>query len=335
MTPPDAPHDPGTLAGGLVQPRLFRKRRKEFIGVTETSIALFRLGEQCNYRCPMCSNSGRPEAFFIKTPELLRRVEHLAEAGFRRVVLTGGEPTIHPGMWEVVAALRERGMEWDCNTHGGSFADADLARRAAKAGLKRAIVSVHSHRPDVSAAIFGVSESKHEQTVQGIANLAATKVRVLLNAVVTRLNADHLAEYVRWVVDQFGTKVRMKIAFPSTSGKGGEWPEIHIRYEEIKDEIARVREAAVELGASVDFESFPNCVLGARDAWNVSRSGFGETHYLEDIEGMELYSIRHIEAVLSLYPETCQTCAALEQCPGVAVGYAKRWGTSELVPFSE
>ena len=43
----------------------------------------------------------------------------------------------------------------------------------------------------------------------------------------------------------------------------------------------------------------------------------------------------HIEAVLSLYPETCQTCAALEQCPGVAVGYAKRWGTSELVPFSE
>jgi hypothetical protein len=44
--------------------------------------------------------------------------------------------------------------------------------------------------------------------------------------------------------------------------------------------------------------------------------------------------MRHIEAELSAYGEMCRHCAALRRCPGVALGYAKRFGVDELTPFA-
>ena len=106
-----------------------RKLRPSERAVNDRSISLFRLAEACNNDCPMCSNSGRPEAWFTAEEALLARVDFLARQGFRRVVLTGGEPTIHPAFWEVVEALRTRSMRWDINTHGRSFAAAGVAQR--------------------------------------------------------------------------------------------------------------------------------------------------------------------------------------------------------------
>jgi MoaA/NifB/PqqE/SkfB family radical SAM enzyme len=310
-----------------------RKLRPTERAVDARSISLFRLAEACNNDCPMCSNSGRPEAWFTKTEGLIARVGFLHAQGFRRVVLTGGEPTIHPGFWEVVAALRDQGMTWDVNTHGRSFADAAFAARAREEGLERAIVSLHSHEVATSCLIFGVKEAAHHETVHGIEHLLAEGIWLMLNCVVTTHNAPHLEAYLRWCVARFGTDYVMKLAFPSTTGKGGEWAGLGLRYSEVIDEVRAMREAASELGLRLVFESFPSCVLDDPHNRNVSRSGFGETHYLDDVSGDRVYPIDHIEAALSAYPESCQRCRAVTTCPGVSEGYLMRFGAAEFVPL--
>ena len=159
---------------------LLRKIQPAEQPIDGRSLALFRLAEACNNDCPMCSNSGRPQAFFIKTEELLLRVERLAALGFRRVVLTGGEPTIHPGFWDVVAALGERGVSWDVNTHGRSFADPEFMARAVEQGLERAIVSFHTHRVEPSTIISGMSEQGHVETVAGVEALIRSSAWVMV-----------------------------------------------------------------------------------------------------------------------------------------------------------
>lgn len=310
-----------------------RKLRPSERAVNDRSISLFRLAEACNNDCPMCSNSGRPEAWFTKTEGLIARVGFLYAQGFRRVVLTGGEPTIHPGFWEVVAALRDQGMTWDVNTHGRSFADAAFAARAREEGLERAIVSLHSHDIPTSCLIFGVKEAAHHETVQGIEHLLSEGIWLMLNCVVTTYNAPHLEAYLRWCVARFGTDYVMKLAFPSTTGKGGEWDGLGLRYSEVIDEVRAMREAARELGVRLVFESFPSCILDDPQNRNISRSGFGETHYLDDVTGDRVYPIDHIEAALSAYPESCQRCRAVKTCPGVAEGYLMRFGAEEFVPL--
>lgn len=314
--------------------RLFKKKVPDDEPITPESAALFRFGEQCNNDCPMCSNTGDAALFFHPTEILLRRAELLQRHGFRRAVVTGGEPTIHPGFWTVVEHLFGAGFTWDVNTHGRSFAKDGFARRAADTGLKRAIVSLHSHVPATSAAIFGTREQAHHETVAGIDRLVEAGVGMMLNCVLTRSNLDELEEYLRAQHARYGTRAACKFVFPSTLGKGGSWAGIAtLRYSDVQTTVRRLRATARELGVTVLFESFPNCILGDPAAANLGRSAFGETHYLDDATGDRIYAMRHIEAELSAFGEVCRQCSALRCCPGIARQYAKRHGTGELVPF--
>lgn len=314
-------------------PRLFKKKIPDYEPITPESAVLFRFGEQCNNDCPMCSNTGEAALFFHPTETLLQRAEFLRRTGFRRAVVTGGEPTIHPGFWPVVERLAADGFTWDVNTHGRSFAKDGFARRAVDVGLKRAIVSLHSHVPATSATIFGTREHAHHETVAGIDRLVATGVEVMLNCVLTRLNLDELDEYLRTGRERYGDRAVFKFVFPSTLGKGGRWEGIELRYADVRWIVRRLRATALAIGAEVLFESFPNCILGDPGATNLGRSGFGETHYLDDASGDRIYAMRHIEAELSAFAEVCRQCSSLRCCPGISRQYAKRHGTDELVPF--
>ncbi len=313
--------------------RLFKKKVPEAEPVTAQSAALFRFGEQCNNDCPMCSNTGEASLFFHSTEILLQRAEVLRRYGFKRAVVTGGEPTIHPGFWTVVERLAADGFTWDINTHGRTFAREGFARRAADQGLKRAIVSLHSHVPATSAAIFGTREHAHHETVAGVDRLVEAGVGVTLNCVLTRLSLGELDDYLRTEFARYGTRASFKFVFPTTLGKGGAWTGIALRYADVDATVQRLRATARELGANVVFESFPNCILGDPGATNLGRSAFGETHYLDDASGDRIYSMRHIEAELSAFAEVCRQCTALRSCPGISRLYVKRHGTGELVPF--
>ena len=314
--------------------RLFKKKIPEQAPVTAESTALFRFGEQCNYRCPMCSNTGDAALFFRATDELLRRAAFLQSLGFRRVVVTGGEATIHPGFWTVVEQVAAYGMTWDINTHGGSFAKPSFAQRAVDNGLQRAIVSLHSLHAPTSAAIFGTKEDAHDATVAGIDRLLEAGVDVTLNCVLSRLNLAELEDYLQAAVRRFGRKVAFKFVFPSTIGKGGQWSGIAtLRYNEVRETVQRLRALAAKERLRIFFESFPNCILQDPCAENYGRSTFGETHYLDDATGDRVYAMRHIEAELSAFGEACRECTVVRRCPGVALAYAKRYGVAELAPF--
>lgn len=316
-------------------PRLFKRQVAEQAPVTPRSVALFRFGEECNNHCPMCSNTGRAALRSRATGELLRRADFLHGLGFRRAMVTGGEPTIHPGFWTIVERLAAHGMVWDANTHGRSFAAPGFATRAAATGLRRAIVSLHSFDPPTSAAIFGIAEPGHFETVAGVEHLLDAGVGVMLNCVLTRLNLDQLEDYLGEGCARWGRRVAFKFVFPSTGGKGGRWAAIAtLRYDEVRAPLARLQRRAAELQARLFFESLPRCVLGDPTARNMGRSAFGESHYLDDAGGDRVYAMRHIEAELSAFGEACHACAALRHCAGLAYAYASRHGVGELTPFS-
>ena len=313
--------------------RLMRRRAPERAPITGSSIALFRLGEICNHHCPMCSNSGRPEGHLIATDELLLRAKFLHAEGMRRVVVTGGEPTAHPGFWTVVEGLAAIGMAWDINTNGSRLGEPGMAARCAELGLLRAIVSLHSLSPSVSAEISGTTLKGHAAILQSITELVASGVAVMINCVLTRLSLGTLADFVRGCAGLWGPQVVVKLVFPSTAGKGGSWAGIDLRYRDVADDVRRAAATAAELGMELVYENFPQCTLGDSGARNVARSGFGETHYLEDLQGAELYSIDHIEAWFNAFPESCRLCARRKECPGVAETYLRAHGPSEFRPL--
>lgn len=342
--PPSAP--PADPAAALR--RAVRKDVPAEAPVTPDSIVLLRVGQRCSHECPMCTTMSGPRAPSHPLPELLRRIDGLLARGARCVALTGGEPPLHPEFWEIVAALRARGMGWVLHTNGRSFRQPGLAERAAEQGVLRALVSFHAHQAAAADAIAGARRRTLEQTTEGIRRLRAAGVPVMLNCVPTTLTLGTLEAHLAYCVAHFGAGApppdgrpgglpaagfAVKYAFPNLESRGREWAPVRLRYADVREELRRVLAQAEAQGVEVHFESVPLCVLGRPDVLSTGRTAYGETHYLDDPTGTTLHSVPWLEAEATLYRVDCQRCAAFDRCPGVSVRYAERFGLDELLPF--
>jgi radical SAM protein with 4Fe4S-binding SPASM domain len=106
--------------------------RKRFVpvqGVWEITLA-------CNMHCRHCgSHAGAPRPDELTTDEALRVLGELAAAGCKRLVLSGGEPTVRRDWPRLVEEGTRVGIQMKMISNGWSF-DAETARAARAAGLR-------------------------------------------------------------------------------------------------------------------------------------------------------------------------------------------------------
>lgn len=77
---------------------------------------LFLVNRGCNLRCAFCDLwAGRENVPLAKAERLFAEA---AEIGTRTVVLTGGEPLLHPDFYALVAAARAHGLSVNVTTNG-------------------------------------------------------------------------------------------------------------------------------------------------------------------------------------------------------------------------
>lgn len=314
---------------------LLRKVRPETVPVSAESLVLVRLGERCNQTCRMCTNTLRPEVQAFPTDELVRRVEHVASLGFRRIVLTGGEPTLRAGFLTLLEVAQRLGLSVDVHTHGRWFARPGRAAQVRALGLGRAVVSLHSHLPEVNAQVTGAPAAAHADVVRGVQELAEAGVDVIVNHVVSTLNVASLVDYAAFCADRFGPRVGVKVCFPSLESRGRGWEPTRLPLTAARGPVRRFLAECRARGLRFYLESFPGCVSGDPEIPDTSRLGFGETHYLDDRDGNSVYSIAWVDSLVKVYGPQCRTCTALDRCCGVGRRYAEIHGVGELEPLAD
>lgn len=147
------------------------------------------LTDRCNLRCVYCMPADgidfRPSEELLQDDELLTLVRVAAELGVRKIRLTGGEPTVRPGVVDLVRAIDAiPGIEDIALTTNGLLLDR-LAGPLAASGLNRVNVSLDTLDPAKFAAI-----TRGGQVGQVTAGIAAAEAAGLLpikiNAVIVR-----------------------------------------------------------------------------------------------------------------------------------------------------
>jgi MoaA/NifB/PqqE/SkfB family radical SAM enzyme len=126
-------------------------------------------------------------------------VDDLVARGYFGVVLTGGEPSLHPELPRIARYARERGLHVRMITNGWRLAEEDFARELAEAGLSIVHVSIYSVRPEIEQLLRGVP-STLDRAHAAIENAARHGIEVNINCVINKRNADHLDENVRELV---------------------------------------------------------------------------------------------------------------------------------------
>ncbi len=180
--------------------------------------------DRCNFRCVYCMD---PSARFAPSEALLSvadfvRIARIACAlGVRKIRLTGGEPTLHPRLTELIEAIaRECPAEIALITNG-SLATRSTLRRWRDAGLRRLTISIDSLRDDRFAAITR-SQCKVATVLDAIeAAIAEGLTPVKVNAVLVRGVNDDEAPDLAGLARRYGIEVRFIEYMPLDSGH--EW----------------------------------------------------------------------------------------------------------------
>src|SRR5687768_13416692 len=88
---------------------------------------------RCNLSCTYCNEFDKTSEP-VPTEEMLRRIDRLAHLGTAIITLSGGEPTLHPGLHEIIRRIRQRGAIATLITNGYLLTP-DYIKRLNQSGL--------------------------------------------------------------------------------------------------------------------------------------------------------------------------------------------------------
>lgn len=220
-----------------------------------------KIGFRCNNLCKFCVQGDKRNLLPAKDIEEIKK--DLKEA-FRKnkteVVLTGGEPTLHPNFLEIIKLTKSIGFKnIQIQTNGRMFAYPDFCIKTIEAGATEFSPAVHGPNAKIHDFLTSIPGS-FNQTTQGIKNLKNLRQGVITNTVITARNYRHLPEIAKLLVslnvDQF------QFAFIHISGRAAEnknW--IVPKKSQIMPYVKKGLDIGIKAGKKVMTEAIPYCFM--------------------------------------------------------------------------
>lgn len=159
------------------------------------NIGYIQVVRHCNHFCGFCSNPTTPYVHTFDTMKVL--VDDFVRRQYFGVILTGGEPTLHPELPRIAAYASAQGLHVRMITNGTRLADPEFARAVAEAGVKIVHVSVYSVRPEVEEVLRGTPDTL-EKAFAAVRHAHENGIEININCVINKLNADHLHENIEY-----------------------------------------------------------------------------------------------------------------------------------------
>jgi MoaA/NifB/PqqE/SkfB family radical SAM enzyme len=163
-----------------------------------------RLTFDCNDHCIFCLDSDAHNGEIRDRDDVKRQILEGRRAGATRLILSGGEPTIHPSYVDFVQLGRQAGYsKIQTVTNGRMFSYGDFLERCLRAGLSEITFSIHGPNAKVHDALVG-TKGAFEQEIRGLQSALAYRERspqalpvVNVDIVVNRGNVKVLPEMLR------------------------------------------------------------------------------------------------------------------------------------------
>lgn len=266
------------------------------------------LTESCNCRCIMC-----PQPYKKHDKRLVKHCEKILDLLKNKEVssicITGGEPTV---LGDVFIKILRRCVtehpeaEISILTNGKSFAKESFAKEAVRVASNKTIfcISLHADYDKLHDTIVGIQNS-HNETENGIYNLAQYGANIELRYVITKLNYKRMFAFAEYVYHYFPfcchyTFMGMELYADAVKNKESIYSSPH----EYKEELRQAVLSLYYKGLPVSVYNIPFC-LCHRDIHSFAR---------QSISGWK-----------NIFLPQCDICLLQKNCAGF-------FATSESLP---
>jgi len=281
---------------------------------------IIRINFHCNQACEFCFVSTH-----LPTAEDALVENAIRDGGARgsRIVLSGGEPTLHKRLVDFVRLAAEVSRHPVClQTNAIRLDDPKLVAALVTAGLSQAFVSLHGATAEISDLITSAPNT-FVRTVVGLDHLHEASVTIMLNFVICESNRHQIADTVRMIATRWpGATLNISFVAASTD-LVPRTEELMPRYSAAMPQLSEAIDESVRLGLRIHgFESMcgiPLCLLPP----SVGLETLMLTEIPADFDQGEFVRGR-----------ACADCGYQTRCYGIRRQYANLYGTDELRAIS-
>ncbi len=291
--------------------------------VEENARSLIRINGHCNMSCAFCFVDRTAPDF--PAAEMEREIDRMWTWNKNHLVLSGGEPTLHPELPRLLAHGRALGFRTiELQTNGVKLAELVYAEQLVDAGLNKATISLHSVDPEHSDRITRLPRA-FGKTIAGMHNLRRLGIDTQIAHVLTKANYRDLPGFVRYLGSEFpAAGGHLSICLAIAQGISDlvyDWviPSFSEIKPFVRDALDFCLENDIGFGGMLGQGGYPPCMLD------------GEMKYYERVLGHIYRSADHSDQFHKA--ERCRECSFDAHCVGVRKAYVECYGDAEMKPF--
>lgn len=301
------------------------------INMSPTRVEL-ELTEQCNLFCQFCYNSQKP----IVSATVYQVLDKLYDEGVLEIILTGGEPMLHPEFSAILNKCSKLFSKVMVQTNG-TYITEEIAEFLEKANVFGVNISLHGAK-EVHEQLTCVSES-YEMAMSGIRRVLNKNINVASNFVLTALNVSYLSDFIDELYGM-GLKEMTLTRFTPT-GVGASNANLAITHQQLIDALFWAKR---KMDYYKDFRiilanSIPYCALPSDLKFFCEYCHFGSSRFYIDVNGNVLMcgmsrikignilkkTFKEIKLDSDVYkkhvrgtdvPEKCMQCSHFNVCRG-------------------
>lgn len=285
---------------------------------------------QCNNRCEFCAQGHKRELYVERTledaaAELLKAYED----GARGAVFTGGEPSMHPRILELVKAAKKTGFETiQLQTNGRTLAYPGFCAALREAGADEVAPSLHGAIAATHDALTRAPGS-FKQSVAGIGNAVKAGFNVVTNTVITAQNYRELPGIAKILIS-LGVN-QYQFAFIHIVGTAKENKKrIVPRKTAVMPFVKKALDLGIRAGVPCYTEAIPFCLMKGYEDCVAENMIPGSRVVDADMVIKDYAAYRRNEGKAK--GPLCKSCLYFKACEGPWREYPAMYGWSEFKP---
>jgi MoaA/NifB/PqqE/SkfB family radical SAM enzyme len=233
------------------------------------------LGQTCNLRCRFCyfldriEDERHPEHAFMSLAKAKEICRTLVEYyGNNSIDIQGGEPTLWPEIYDLVAYCAEIGLAPTLITNAQVLSNKAMALRYRQSGLRDFLVSVQGLGSVYDEIVR--QQGAHVRQMQALRNLQETGIPFRFNTVLSKPALEQLADIATLAV-RTGAEVVNFLGFNPFNDQetGKRSAESVPRYGELRKPLDTALDLLAEAGVEANVRYLPFCVVSARHRGSV------------------------------------------------------------------
>ena len=312
------------------------------------SAALFKITSRCNDLCKFCI-----ERKFIEMKrenlsfkEIKNNFEYLKDNfNLDYVIITGGEPTLHPNFIKIIDYFYGQGTEFRIITNLLKFRNKDFFKKILPYFLEKNKTDRTVNRNKVIGSINDLPINNSAiGRIEGLKNVLKQKLPLMLITVIYKDNLEFLPELIQYLDNLFkrykyNKPINIELRLIYIEGTLDSLLKISLPtdFKKIKKFVQKTIDIADSLGITLTLWNFPLCYLGEiprLQGKTIQERRKRKLLKVNKDSQLRKIQVRDFEEYFKK-SQACSSCLYNDYCSGIDGAYITKYHFPQLKPYDE